>query len=77
MAYDEDQEVKDVVATILVKMKIRTTLLGSDYNQSDGTDRGALLVAFADVGFDDWEEIELHEILYCDARFSESFVQHI
>ena len=63
MNYDDAQEVKDVVATILVKVKFRTTLLGSDYNQSDGTDQDALVVAFSDIGLSDWEEMSLHQIL--------------
>lgn len=63
MAYDEDQEVKDVEATVLLKVKFNVTLLGADYNGSDGTDAGAVFAAFAEDGLPDWEEMSLHQIL--------------
>lgn len=63
MTYDDDLEVKEVEAIFLVKMKARMTLLGADYNQSDGTDAGALVAAFNEDGIPDWEEAEMHEVL--------------
>jgi len=63
MTYDDNHEVKTVVATFLVKMKARMTLIGADYNESDGTDAGAFAMAFNEDGAPDWEEMELHEVL--------------
>jgi hypothetical protein len=63
MAYEGEEEVKTVVATILVKMQTnKVPLLRKDYNKSDGTDAGALQEAFKEIGID-WDEMELHEIL--------------
>jgi hypothetical protein len=63
MAYEPNQEVKDVVAIVTVKMKFRTTLMGIDYIESDGTDEGAFKAAIADIGFDQWETAELDQII--------------
>jgi hypothetical protein len=63
MTYDDNYEVKTVVATFLVKMKARVTLIGADYNESDGTDADAFVIAFNEDGVPDWDEIELHEVL--------------
>lgn len=63
MAYDEDQEVKDVYVTLLFKVKVRITLLGVDYNESDGTDEGAVMAALIEDGIPDWDIMELHNII--------------
>jgi hypothetical protein len=63
MTYDDDYEVKDVAVTFLVKMKARMTLLGADYNKSDGTDADAFVIAFNEDGVPDWDAMELHEVL--------------
>lgn len=62
MAYDVDEEVKDVTATILVRMKFSTTLLGVDYNDSDGTDEGAFMNVFDDLGISDFDEYEIVKV---------------
>jgi hypothetical protein len=64
MAYDDNQEVKDVYVTVLVKVKARVTLLGADYNESDGTDEGAVMAALLEDGIpSDWDSMEPHAIV--------------
>lgn len=62
MAYAADEEVKEVTATILVRMKFSTTLLGVDYNESDGTDEGAFLSALDDLGLSEFDEYEIVKV---------------
>lgn len=63
MNYDDNFEVKTVEAIFLVRMKALMTLIGADYNESDGTDAGALVSAFNEDGIPDWSEAEMHEVL--------------
>jgi len=62
MTYELDQEVKDVKATVLIRMKFSTTLLGVDYLESDGTDEGAFLSAFDDLGISEFDEYEIVKV---------------
>jgi hypothetical protein len=63
MTYDDAQEVKDVYVTVLCKVKTRMTLIGADYNSSDGTDLGAIMAALHDDGISSWDEMEPHTVV--------------
>ena len=63
MDYKDDQEVKDVYVTVLFKVTARMTLLGADYNESDGTDKGAVMAALLEDGIPDWDVMEPHTIV--------------
>jgi hypothetical protein len=64
MDYDDHQEVKDVYVTVLFKVKARMTLLGADYNESDGTDKGAVMAALLEDGIpSDFDVMEPHTII--------------
>jgi hypothetical protein len=63
MYYKDDQEVKDVYVTALFEVKARMTLIGADYSKSDGTDKGAVMVALLEDGIPVWAVMEPHTIV--------------